>query len=548
MGVLLNFRVHQGGPGGTRLGCNIEAVAFFTKNDAFNDMMTQAGTNGGAVWGGADARDANGWPLATSNNIRLRQSMNTQPGVYKVQFESLSAGATAAITSCTMSARTSTAIGGGRYLITYDATYATGDLDFSYASSVGGITNLKVTHPGQAVTDVLNNEFRARAANFTGLRFYQSQGEQGYGVNTNNDKFWADRRKPTYATWCTSNDKQNGIPYEAMILMCNELNVDCYVQVPFCTVCDTNFAGEGLNDGRGASTSDYVTKMAQVFRYGSDGSTPYTSTQASPVWAPLKPGLKLYVEFSNELWNGSYPYSRDKNWIAASAARLYAAGNPYAYRSSGTSGYQPSASRIGHMIMTISDLFRAVWGNAAMGDDVRIMSSGFTGDNFCSQVLGYIDDRKGANTVAHYVYAFAVAPYFNQHTGTATQILNDMAADAANTNTATDDNGGGLVRDIARAQTYGVKLCSYEGGVGCLGITDDAIARQVQTSIRVKDDVLVPYLTRWFQAPECEAFFYYTMLKTWSTGSGAYFGLSELVTDETGPKWDAVKQIRATVF
>jgi hypothetical protein len=525
-----------------KLGVNIEAVAFFTKNDAFNNMMRQAGWNGGNVWE-TDTRDADGWPTGTSNRIVLRQSLNIQPGVYKVEFKSTASGATASITGCSMSNRVSTATTGGAYLITYDATYTTGDMVFSYANSPGGIRDLKVNHPGHAADEVLNREFVARANWFSGIRFYQSQGEEGYGVNVNMDRFWSDRRKPTFATWCAHNSMNNGIPYEGMIQMCNALNVDCYVNVPYLAVAETGVAGEGVGDGK-VSTDDYLTKMAQVFKYGSDGANPYTSTQANPVWAPLKPGLKVYVEFSNELWNGSYPYNRDKNWTQAAANREIGNGNPYGYRSSGTSGYQPSASRTGRMIMKVSDVWRTVYGNE-MGNTVRIVSSGFTGDDYTSQVLNYISDRRGSNPVNYYVYAFAVAPYFNQNSGTATQIIDAMAADATDTNTGNDNNGGGLVRDSARAVQFGVKMMAYEGGIGNFNIGDDAKGRAIQANDRVRTDVLKPYLRRWFADPNADTFFYYTLAKGWDAGANGYFGISESIVDESGPKWQALKEILA---
>ena len=526
-----------------RLGVNIEAVAFFTKNDAFNDMMRQAGWNGGNVWE-SDVRDADGWPTGSSNRIVLRQSLNIQPGVYKVQFISGASGATASITGCTMSNRVATALGDGTYRITYDATYTTGNMVFSYSNSPGGIRHLKVTHPGHAPDELLNRLFVARAGQFSGIRFYQSQGEEGYGVNLNRDRFWSDRRKPTFATWCAHTTMLNGLPYEAMILMCNELNVDCYVNIPYLAVADTGVAGEGVGDGR-TSTDEYVTKLAQVFRYGSDGTNPYTTPQANPVFPPLKPGLRLYVEFSNELWNGSYPYSRDKNWMQAAATREYNSGNPYGYRAPSTSGWQPFASRVGRMIMKVSDGFRSIYGDAEMGSTVRIVSSGFNGDDFSSQVLNYIADRSGGQPVSRWVYAFAVAPYFNQNSGTAEQIIDAMAADARNTSTGIDDNGGALVRDSARAARFGIKLMAYEGGIGNVSIGDDAKGRAIQASDRVRTDVLKPYLNRWFGDPNTDTFFYYTLAKGWDSGQNGYFGISESIADESGPKWQALKEILA---
>jgi hypothetical protein len=142
-------------------------------------------------------------------------------------------------------------------------------------------------------------------------------------------------------------------------------------------------------------------------------------------------------------------------------------------------------------------------------------SSGFVGDDYSSQVLGYIDDHKGANTVAHYVYAFAVAPYFNQGGATVDACIADMAADAVDTNSGVDNNGGALIRDAARAAQYGIKVVAYEGGIGNLSMGDYNVGRAVQLDDRVRTQVLKPYLNRWFGNPNFEMFFRYTMLKGW---------------------------------
>ena len=50
----------------------------------------------------------------------------------------------------------------------------------------------------------------------------------------------------------------------------------------------------------------YIDNLADLFAFGSDGVTPYTSPQANPVWAPLNSNLKVYIEFSNEIWNWGF--------------------------------------------------------------------------------------------------------------------------------------------------------------------------------------------------------------------------------------------------
>jgi hypothetical protein len=73
------------------------------------------------------------------------------------------------------------------------------------------------------------------------------------------------------------------------------------------------------------ANDDYVTKLAHLLRYGSDGVNPYTSPQPSPVFPPLAPGRKVYLEWSNELWNGGFSQS---GWLGTQADAAIAANDP----------------------------------------------------------------------------------------------------------------------------------------------------------------------------------------------------------------------------
>jgi hypothetical protein len=74
---------------------------------------------------------------------------------------------------------------------------------------------------------------------------------------------WTARAKPSFFTWNTN----KGVPYEAMIDVCNRLDADMWICVP-----------HNASDG-------YITEMAALVRDS------------------LNPHLKIYVEYSNETWN-----------------------------------------------------------------------------------------------------------------------------------------------------------------------------------------------------------------------------------------------------
>ncbi|MDX2111637.1 MAG: thrombospondin type 3 repeat-containing protein [Verrucomicrobiota bacterium] len=133
-------------------------------------------------------------------------------------------------------------------------------------------------------------------------------------TNQSPQQDWSDRRLPVHrsqhgllntrapANGFTGN-RPTGICWEYMISLANTLNRDVWLCVPH------------------LATDDYVTNLANLVRYGSDGVNPYTSAQASPVFAPLNPNLRVYVEYSNEIWSSGNSFPQG-NWAQDQANAL----------------------------------------------------------------------------------------------------------------------------------------------------------------------------------------------------------------------------------
>jgi hypothetical protein len=122
---------------------------------------------------------------------------------------------------------------------------------------------------------------------------------------------WTDRRRPSHAfkvgilnpqppAQGFPGDRDTGVAYEHMVALANATGKDLWINVPH------------------LASDDFVTKLAQLLRYGSDGSNPYTSPQANPVFPPLQPGLRVYLEYSNEIWSGGNAFAQGE-WAAQQA-------------------------------------------------------------------------------------------------------------------------------------------------------------------------------------------------------------------------------------
>ncbi len=163
-----------------------------------------------------------------------------------------------------------------------------------------GITNLYVMQPTTlgGSTDpqpgtLFTNAALAMAAQYDTLRLMGFTDTNGSLVSN-----WSDRTIPADEIWngwaitggsgVSTGDPSTagaGVPWEVCIALANETGKDLYINIP-----------------SNASLA-YITDLADLFAFGSDGVNAYTSPQADPVWAPLNSNLKVYIEFSNEIWN-----------------------------------------------------------------------------------------------------------------------------------------------------------------------------------------------------------------------------------------------------
>ncbi|HYH06155.1 MAG TPA: hypothetical protein VEK11_03750 [Thermoanaerobaculia bacterium] len=110
---------------------------------------------------------------------------------------------------------------------------------------------------------------------------------------------WSDRRMPAHIFM--SGDA--GVAYEHMVALCNASGRDLWLNVPH------------------LASDEFITKLAKLIRFGSDGVEPYDAPRANPVYAPLDANRKVYVEYSNEIWSGG-PSFPQGDWAEAQAASL----------------------------------------------------------------------------------------------------------------------------------------------------------------------------------------------------------------------------------
>jgi hypothetical protein len=125
-------------------------------------------------------------------------------------------------------------------------------------------------------------------------------------TNASPQQDWSDRRSPSHIfmngiitkrepSAGSDPNRETGVAYEYMVALCNATDKDLWINIPH------------------MATTDYITKLAQLIRFGSDGTNPYTSVQANPLFAPLESNRRVFIEYSNEIWSSGFAFAQG-NW------------------------------------------------------------------------------------------------------------------------------------------------------------------------------------------------------------------------------------------
>ena len=244
-----------------------------------------------------------------------------------------------------------------------------------------GVRNIRLMRPitpGSSEThqigEIVNRSHKGWLSNYTNLRFYGSLGENR----------WDDRTRPgeydirasdvlRAESLLSTGGGTGGGNLETYILYANELGRDLYLNV------------NGHNP-----SPEYLIKLAQAIRYGTDGTEPYTKPTAKPVYPPLNPNLRIFLEYSNEIWN--YWSGDAMTFCKEAVARGNADGKILNY----DDRCPPEGDfRRWQALKTVqvSDSFRQVYGDEAMGDRVRILVFGqYDSTRVLPGVLQFIDN------------------------------------------------------------------------------------------------------------------------------------------------------------
>lgn len=521
---------------GNLMGINIGWINDWAGNRLFADAMKSAREWFQADhWGESGYRatlDANGWPTQDAVCV-VWHGIARMNGTYKLIFTGQAASVTfgfggASIQNKVYNASTNTTT--ADVIVTH--TGGNG-LTIQFNGTVSGVKDVKLLRPkteggstSHTTASITTDQFKNVAGKFSVFRFMDY-----FQINSNNLATWSQRVRPTMFnrshTILFPDLNDSGGSIEDAILICNEMNKDMWINIPV------------------YATNDYMTKFAQAIRYGTNGTTPYTSPQANPVYPPLNSNLKVYVEYSNELWNTAGAFQQSL-WNRQEAIAEVAAGNSPLNYDAVDNEYYWAWRRIGQKTVEMSNLFRQVFGDAAMMTRVRpVLMSQLGNTQVLVQGLALIDEfyshtstwAPTPHPLNYYIYGMGASGYYSPSNNDTGMTINNIW----NYNFFTPTGWSPIqITNVSYAAGFGTKRICYEGGPGLdrCNCAADAVKAQAVTDSRMRTKVIDMHNT-WSQLGG-DLFVYYTI-------DGDYqWGFTEDVYDASTPKLLAIDALNTT--
>ncbi|RYG45359.1 hypothetical protein EON79_12850 [bacterium] len=377
----------------------------------------------------------------------------------------------------------------GKLLVEMDAKRGGFFLQLRRTDPADPVRDIRVYLPGHGPDSApggFNPSLLARWRGASTVRFMDWM-----ATNGSKQERWADRPKTTDATWTVK-----GAPVETMVDLANRLGADPWFTLPH------------------RADDEYVRAFAKLVK------------------ERLDPKRKVYIEYSNEVWNTMFEQTR---YVGQQGVRLKLAEKEW------EAGWRYTAQRS----VEIFDIWESVFG----GRDrlVRVLPGFAANDWINNEILSWKDASKHAD-------ALAIAPYIPFNIGPDSKPpLAEVAGWSLDRlfqelqEEALPEAIGFMQKNAAVAKKHGLKLIAYEGGphlVGVAGGENDE--RMTALFLKANADprmgsLLDGYFKGWAEAGGGE-FAYFSSVSGWSKWGS--WGALQYADDDPAksPKWGAMRR------
>ncbi len=367
--------------------------------------------------------------------------------------------------------------------------------------------NMEAALPGH----LFHPLFLRKLVHYRSLRFMAPQSTNVISGNQPQQTNWADRATLDEVRW----SNQAGIPLEVAMALSNQIQADPWLNMPH------------------QASDDYIRQFARLARQS------------------LDPNRKVYVEYANEIWNGSFSAG---SWVEQQGLA--------AWPNTPDSAYTKRINWYGKRTAEMCDIWRSEWAS----DENRVVCvlSAQAANTWTAKAALNCALWNQAPCQAHGIKAVAIAPYFGHYLG-------NLSIEAVVAGWTADTDGGlsrlfaeldvggqmagapsgGALTEVDQwvgqyaslAKTYGLMLLAYEGGQHLVGIgnvqNNQSITNLFVTANRDPrmGDMYLKLLDNWRNSGG-GLFMHYANIS--SAGQYGSWGALESMGQETSPKYDAL--------
>ncbi|MGA9852713.1 MAG: Ig-like domain-containing protein [Gammaproteobacteria bacterium] len=291
-----------------------------------------------------------------------------------------------------------------------------------------------------------------------------------------------------------------GASWESAIDLANATHTDMWINIPV------------------MATDDYVKSLAALIQ------------------SKLDPGLHVYFEWSDEIWNYGNPFWTETDYNADQLTALLAS-NPTeaANYAANCATWAQFECHVAERVMQFGDDFASVYGQSAINTTIRpLLCTQVVQPSMMQEALGFVAAVYGPPS--HYFYGICGAPYWSP--ASALPSGTTEAGVVAALDQSINNNASYIESDAATALYYGLHNFTYEGGPAIDGVSITGTTGTPLTAILDAADVdpamktqVTNGLTDAFQGG-IDMYMYYS-----SQGSGSHWGATPDALDLDAPKF-----------
>ncbi|CAF1603387.1 unnamed protein product [Rotaria sp. Silwood1] len=449
------------------IGANLDNVRDWSRSLSYVNLVRQA-----RVWGSADKPwDGNatfdrisGWPNNDFGMVLAADHVDLD-GTYLLYAKgnaqvSTAGGSPANINNKTYDASTNT------LTAIINVPQGTTQMMLSFRNTTGpGLKDIVILQPGYTLSSKskFTNLILAHLSRFNMLRFMDWT-----HTNDNPEVNWNDTTSINWPQYTAP--KRN--PWITIPFIVNEINkpIDIWINIPH------------------GATDNYIYHIAQV------------------MLKELNPISKIYVEYSNEVWNSLFTQEQANRLAAVDSVQKH--GDPLRLNydnisNSNTWGYRRTA----YQIKRISDLFQSVFGkeNVGLGKRIRPILAGQAVNPYIIMTgLDYLNTIHGPPS--KFLHGIAVAPYFDlEHYKTWSNLTVDQVLDGLNSSIQRflPEQGWSQQAPLGvhavYAAWYKLNVYGYEGGPDtAAGCGECSLEAKIKATRHPRmTDICLRYLNGW---------------------------------------------------